>query len=226
MRGLVVVGCGGLGREVAELVRALDAAGGRVPWKLLGFLDDDPARFGRTLAGVPVLGPTAGLGDLPAETAVVLCVGSSRSPGARLSVAAALALPPDRYATLVHPAASLGASCVLGAGSIVLAGVVATADVTAGAHSVAMPAVVLTHDDELADGVTIAAGVRLAGGVRVGRGAYLGSGAVVREGVVIGAGAVVGMGAVVLGDVPAGEVWAGVPARRLSRPPAAPAPPR
>jgi acetyltransferase-like isoleucine patch superfamily enzyme len=31
----------------------------------------------------------------------------------------------------------------------------------------------------------------------------------------IGAGAVIGMGSVVLHDVPAGEVWAGVPARRI-----------
>jgi serine acetyltransferase len=37
----------------------------------------------------------------------------------------------------------------------------------------------------------------------------------VREHVTVGAGSVVGMGSVVLRDVPAGEVWAGNPARRL-----------
>jgi acetyltransferase-like isoleucine patch superfamily enzyme len=39
----------------------------------------------------------------------------------------------------------------------------------------------------------------------------------VREKLSIGAGAVVGMGSVVLQDVPAGEVWAGVPARRIRK---------
>lgn len=217
MRDLVLVGCGGLGREVVELVRA---GGPDAGWRLLGFLDDDPAGHGGRVAGLPVLGPTALLEQLPGDPAVVLCVGSARAPEARLRVAGALGLPPDRYATLVHPAASVGGSCRFGPGSVVLAGVMATADVTAGAHTVAMPGVVLTHDDELADGVTVAAGVRLAGAVRVGRAAYLGAGALVREGVSIGAAAVVGMGAVVLEDVPAGETWAGVPARRLSSPPA------
>lgn len=223
MRDLVVIGCGGLGREVVELVRAAGPDGG---WRLLGFLDDDPARHGRQVAGLPVLGPVARLTELPAEPAAVLCVGSVRAPEARLRVAAALDLPSDRYATLVHPTASLGGSCRLGEGSIVLAGVVATADVTAGAHTVAMPGGVLTHDGQLEDGVTLAAGVRLAGAVRIGRAVYLGAGALVREGVSIGPAAVIGMGSVVLEDVPAGQTWAGVPARRLSPRAAAPAPPR
>ena len=49
----------------------------------------------------------------------------------------------------------------------------------------------------------------------IGRGAYVGAGAIVLPGVRVGDGAIVGAGAVVTRDVPAGEVWAGVPARRL-----------
>ena len=53
--------------------------------------------------------------------------------------------------------------------------------------------------------------------VTVGEGAYIGAGALVRERCRIGAWALVGMGAGVTGDVPGGEVWAGLPARRLRR---------
>jgi acyl-[acyl carrier protein]--UDP-N-acetylglucosamine O-acyltransferase len=78
-----------------------------------------------------------------------------------------------------------------------------------------MPNVVLTHDDDVGDFAILGAGVRLGGGVMVGRGAYIGSGASIRESTVIGPGAMIGMGAVVVDDVPPGETWAGVPARRL-----------
>jgi acetyltransferase-like isoleucine patch superfamily enzyme len=78
-----------------------------------------------------------------------------------------------------------------------------------------MPAVVLTHDDVVHDGVTFGAGARIAGGVTIERGAYIGAGALIREGLVVGAGSVVGMGAVLTRSVPPGEVWAGTPARRL-----------
>ena len=86
---------------------------------------------------------------------------------------------------------------------------------TLGQHVVVMPAVVLTHDDQIGAGVTFGAGVRVAGGVTIEDAAYVGSGALLREHVVVGSGAVVGMGAVVTQAIPADEVWAGVPARRL-----------
>lgn len=49
----------------------------------------------------------------------------------------------------------------------------------------------------------------------VRKGASIGAGAVVIAGVTIGEGAMIGAGAVVTRDVPAGETWAGNPARKL-----------
>lgn len=53
------------------------------------------------------------------------------------------------------------------------------------------------------------------GPVRVGAGAWLGTHVCLMPGVSVGEGAVVGAGSVVTKDIPAYEVWAGVPARRL-----------
>jgi len=209
---LLIIGSGGLTREVLELVGATNEREQR--WRVVGILDDDRAKHGSVVGGHAVHGPTEMIADFP-DARVVICTGSPRSYTSRANLATRFDLPIERYATLVHPSAALATSTRVGAGSIVLAGVVTTADVRIGVHVVVMPAAVMTHDDVLGDFATVAAGVRLSGNVEVGAGAYLGAGVLIRENVVIGERALIGMGSVVLADVPAGEVWVGSPARRL-----------
>jgi sugar O-acyltransferase (sialic acid O-acetyltransferase NeuD family) len=208
---LILVAAGGLAREAAAAARAAGHP-------LRGFLDDAPARRGAAVDGLPVLGGTADAAGLlagrPADR-LVLCPGAGRARRALAGALSAAGIGDERYGTVVHPTASVAPSCQLGTGSILLAGVVLTASVTIGRHVAVMPNAVFTHDDVLADFVTVCAGATLAGSVRVAEGAYLGAGCLIREGRAVGAGATVGMGAVVLTDVPAGEVWAGNPARRL-----------
>jgi sugar O-acyltransferase (sialic acid O-acetyltransferase NeuD family) len=206
VRDLVIVGAGGFARETA--------AAALHPWRVLGFLDDDPALHGTTRSGLPILGPVDAVADMPAAK-VVVCVGNPRNYRARKQIVERLGLPVDRYATVVHPSAQIGAGSMVGPGSVLLAGTVLTADVTVGAHVAVMPQAVLTHDDVVGDYATIASGVRLGGGAVLEQGAYVGAGALVREGVTVGAWSLVGMGSTVLRDVPPDEVWAGTPARKL-----------
>lgn len=220
VRDLVIAGAGGFGRETAAAVRALNAAGMR--WRLLGYLDDEPARHGTMVDGVPVLGGIDELAGLP-DASVVVCTGRPDNYLSRPRIVDRLGLEPDRYATIIHPAASVSETSRVGPGTVLLAHAVLTAAVTIGSHVAVMPHAVLTHDDVVGDFVTIASGACLGGSVRVGAGAYIGAGALVREERSIGSGALVGMGAVVTRDIPADEVWAGVPARRLRM--AAPAAP-
>ncbi|MFC3896185.1 NeuD/PglB/VioB family sugar acetyltransferase [Lentzea rhizosphaerae] len=207
-RPLLFIGAGGLAREVIAAVRLLPEL-----WNPVGALDDSTALHGTLIDGVPVLGGLASLNDHP-DAAVVACIANARRPLSRLSLVSRLGLPDSRWATIVHPAA-VTSGATLGCGTVLLAGVVITTPLSVGRHVVAMPHVLITHDDVVSDGVTFAGRASLGGSVHVGESAYLGQGAMVREGVKIGSGAVVGMGAVVLQDVPAGETWAGVPARPL-----------
>nr|WP_221381643.1 acetyltransferase [Actinoplanes polyasparticus] len=206
MNSLVIVGAGGFARETA-------AAAGQ-DWKVVGFVDDDPALHGASRSGLPILGAIDSVRDMP-EVEVVVCVGNPRNFTARRGIVERLGLPGDRYATVVHPLASVGAGSRIGPGTVLLAGTVLTADVSVGSHVAVMPQAVLTHDDQVGDYGTIASGVRLGGGVITDEGAYIGAGALIREGVKVGAWSLVGMGSVVLHDVPAGEVWAGNPARLI-----------
>ena len=212
---LLIVGSGGFGRETARAT--LD---GGYDGELLGFLDDDPARAGAVLDGIPVLGGLGALAQHP-EAQVVVATGRPDNFTSRARIVARLGLAPERYATVVHPGAHLGADTVVGRGTVVLAGTVATAGVRIGAHVAVMPQVVLTHDDVVGDFATLASSVALAGGVDVGEGSYLGAATLVRQGLRVGAWSLIGMGSLVLDDVPAGRTWFGRPAGDRGPSPAA-----
>ena len=213
LRKLLLVGAGGFARETAEAVRAVNAV--RPTWDLLGFLDDDPGLRGVAIGGVPVAGPIDAAHDHP-DAGLVICTGRPDNYVSRRLIAERLGLDDERYATVVHPTATIGGGCRLGAGSVLLAHVDLTVDVVVGRHVAVMPQVVLTHDVRIGDWVTIASGVRIGGGCQVAQGAYLGSGACLREGLVVGERAMVGMGSVVTRDVPAERLWYGAPARDMA----------
>ena len=206
--GIVLVAAGGLAREALAALRA------GTPPRSVVLLDDDPALHGTTIGGAKVVGTVKDVKRYD-DHSVVVCAGKGSVRRLLVERLADVGVTSDRFATVIHPAASVPDSCPIGYGSIVLAGVVLTADVTIGSHVVIMPNAVLTHDNVLDDYVTLAAAVALGGGVQVGEGAYLGMHATVREGLRVGAEAMLGMGSALVTHLPAAETWSGVPAKRL-----------
>jgi acetyltransferase-like isoleucine patch superfamily enzyme len=87
-----------------------------------------------------------------------------------------------------------------------------------GHHVLVAPGCFITdHSHRHAAGKLIASQGRECRIVRIGDDVWLGAHAVVLPGVTIGDGAIVGAGAVVTGDVAAGSIVAGVPARIIGR---------
>lgn len=93
-----------------------------------------------------------------------------------------------------------------------------------GDRSWLMKKVHVGHDAVIGDNVEIAPLTSVGGYVEIGDGVKVGQGAVFKPRVKVGDGAVIGAGAVVVKDVPAGETWAGNPARRLKPNPTAQTP--
>jgi sugar O-acyltransferase (sialic acid O-acetyltransferase NeuD family) len=211
MRPVLLVGASGLAREANEAIREAGVL------EVAGFVDDDPARWGTSVGGIDVLGGWEVIYDRT-DHLLLLCPGKG-SVRSRIAHALKQANVEDsRYATVVHPSVSVPSSVSIGTGSIVLASSVLTANVAVGTHVVLMPHITLTHDVVVGDFATLCAGVTIGGGVRVGPRAYIGMQASIRERCWVGADATVGMGSVVLTDVPAGEVWFGVPAKPSESP--------
>ncbi len=212
--GLVVIGAGGFGREVASLLDAavaLPGAGEVPPFE--GFVDD-VAPDTDLLAAIdrPYLGRVEEVLG-PRDLSFVVAIGA---PDVRARVdAAAVALGRTPPPGLAHRGAFVGRDVRLGPGAIVCAHASLTTNVEAGRHLHVNLGCVVGHDAVLGDYVTMAPLAQVLGRARVGDRVDLGAGSIVLPGVTVGAGARVGAGAVVTRDVAPGVTVAGVPARPL-----------
>jgi sugar O-acyltransferase (sialic acid O-acetyltransferase NeuD family) len=198
---VAIVGAGGHGREVLDVVEACGLS-------FAGFVDDDPRDVDALVRReAVVLGPLSHLSELEME--VLLGLGDS---GTRRRVAERL--PTVVWAgPVVHPSATTGRDVELGAGTVLTAGCRLTTHIVVGRHGYVGPNATIGHDAVLGDFVTVLPGATVSGSVHLETGTSVGTGANVRQGVRVGEGAIIGAGAVVIDDVAPGTTVVGVPAR-------------
>jgi sugar O-acyltransferase (sialic acid O-acetyltransferase NeuD family) len=208
---LIILGTGGNAHDVLDLVDALN--GVAASWQVVGFLADG-AGPGAEYQGLPVLG---GLDAAPSYggCAFVSAIWNTRVSRSLQAVLGRTGLPRERFATLVHPAATVSRRSRIGHGVVIHHGVSVGGNVTIADQVWLGPGAIVGHDTTIGSCTALAPGAVLSGGVGAGRNCYVGTGALVRQQVQLGDGALVGMGAVVLRDVAPGDTVVGNPARSL-----------
>ena len=212
MQDIVIYGAGGFGREVLQVLHAINAAA--PTWACRGFLVDPGYITGAPMHGLPVAGTLSAL-DCAPDTAIVVAIGN---PAARQKVVSMLGTGPGRFPVLIHPRAWIGDHVTLGPGVIVCAGALVTTDILLGAHVHLNIASTVGHDCLIGDFCTIGPGVSISGRVTLGQRVEVGASAVIIPGMQIGDDAVIGAGAAVVKSIPAGCTAVGVPARVIKGP--------
>lgn len=206
---LLLVGAGGHGRVVAEMVRL----GGR--FDLVGAVDPDPKAA--TLAGLKWLGDDTALTKIRKAGVgfAAVGVGSIGDTQARAGLRRRVLALDFTLPSIMHPGAIVSKSAVLGPACQVMAGAILNPGVRAGAGVVINTGAVVEHDCRLGDDSFVGPAAVLGGDVQIAEGGFVGIGATILQGIKLGARALVGAGAVVVRDVAAGTTVVGVPATPL-----------
>lgn len=209
---IVIVGCGGHGREILGIIRAINDAFGE-PWKVLGFVDDGPSDVNLARVdklGVAYLGPTSRLASAAPGTYYVVGVGDPKVRAAIVERIDPYGLP---AAALIHPAATVGEDTQISEGVVVFAGARVTTNVTLGRHVHLNQNCTVGHDSVLDEFVSVHPLAAVSGDCRLESQVLIGSSAVVIQRLTVGAEALVGAGASVVRDVHAAATVKGVPAK-------------
>lgn len=210
---IVIVGCGGFGRETFAILRALDLPGAAI--SIEGFIDDSPsdANVARAHAlGTHVIGTVE---DLIARTKPYSCVLAVGSPTVRRTIFQRLAASPVHYPSIVHPSATVSPDVQLAAGLVVAPGARIATNVNLGEHVHVDQNVTVGHDAVVLHFTRINPSACVSGSVTLEEEVLLGANSTVLQGLRVGRRTLLGAGAVLTRDAPPDSTLAGVPAQPL-----------
>jgi sugar O-acyltransferase (sialic acid O-acetyltransferase NeuD family) len=209
MKRAIIIGAGGHGREVAEILHDQARLNGAL--SVLGFIDDDPSLDNQIVDGLPVLGGWQWFDGVDrSEIRVISAVGSPCVARRLHEQAAALGL---KFVSAISPVAQVSPYAIIEEGIAIFPHVIVNTGAHLGSHCILNVGVTVSHDASVGRYCNLNPGVHLAGNVSIGEGCYIGMGSNVIQGRSIGPWSVVGAGAVINRDLPANVTAVGVPAR-------------
>ncbi|MDR1276776.1 MAG: NeuD/PglB/VioB family sugar acetyltransferase [Candidatus Accumulibacter sp.] len=209
MKDIYILGAGGFGREVLNLMLDIHATQGQ-RWNIKGFLDDTEDPLRGKACDYSVVGTIDDY--IPKKNeALVMAIAN---PAAKERISTTLKARGAVFESVVHPYAYLGRHNTLGEGAVVYGGFGMTVNVSVG-NFPSFLTCGLGHDVTVGDYCTISSYCNIMGRVSIGHRVFIGGNVAIAPGVVIEDDAYVGAGSVVLKRVKAGEKVFGNPAREI-----------
>ncbi len=216
MKDIVIIGAGGLGREVAQLIKDINQD--KKTWNLLGFIDETVEKHGRVINDTAVLGSFDWLEKENRKNLWAVCaLGNPRDKYKLLKRALPVSI---NYATLIHPDARINKYSEVGFDCIICCNTFISVNTKIGNHICINPGCGIGHDTVIEDYSSLYWNVTLSGNVYIHEGCEIGSKATVIQKKTVGKWSILGAGAVVVKDIPDFCTAVGVPAEpiKFSRP--------
>ena len=211
MNELVIIGAGGLGKEVAYIVEEINKK--KASYKLLGFIDDAKDKLGENIIGYSVLGGIDYLKKTNYSGKIIIAIADCRIKKMIVNKILALNLAIE-FPIIKHPSLEMHDSVKVGAGSILYASSIISPDVTIGEHVIISPKCGIGHDTVIGSFSSILWNVSIAGNDIIDESVFVGSGAIIIQGKKVVKESIIGAGAVVVKDILEAGIYIGIPARK------------
>lgn len=208
MKELIIVGAGGFGRELLQMVKEINA--GKCKWKIKGFIDDCLEALDPYECDYKVIGTIADW--RPQENEVFAC--AIANPEMKKKVTQDLMQRGAEFTSIVHPDARISEFCKLGKGIVVFSSAAVSVNTRVG-DFVTLLASGIGHDVEIGDYSTISANCDITGGVKIANNVFVGTSVTIVPQVKVGEGAYICAGSVVMTKVRANTKVIGYPAKRM-----------
>ena len=207
MKNIVIIGAGGVGREVSLIIQQINEL--EQTWNLLGFIDDNTDNWGKVINGNSVIGGIDSLEFLSNDTYIVIAIANYK---VKKNIVNKINNK-FKFATIVHPKVWIHDYMTVGEGTIIYEGAILTANIEIGNHVIISPKCGVGHDSIIKDYVSLLWNVNVSGNDLIEEGVMMGSGSTVIQGKKIGKGSIIGAGAVVVNDIESFSTAVGVPAK-------------
>ncbi|MEY8706047.1 serine acetyltransferase [Bacteroides faecichinchillae] len=212
MKDIVIVGAGGLGREVASLLKRINKV--EPIWNLLGFYDDDQEskprgsknEYGEILGTIDDLNKTAVL------VYVIIAIGS---PKALRKIRERLNNPFILFPNIIAPEASIldSDNYEMGEGNIISSFASISCHVKMGSFNVLNNRVSFGHDAQIGDYNVFMTASRISGDTEIHTGNLFGVASIVIPGVRVGEGVILSPGSVLVRKPKDNSTYIGNPAK-------------
>jgi sugar O-acyltransferase (sialic acid O-acetyltransferase NeuD family) len=177
--------------------------------RAVAIVDDKPSLHGRTIMGVPVVGPISEdlvTGMVERDELDCAIISISTLLPLRWRIFEQLTARGVPFTNVIHPTACIGTNVSIGRGNVILAFCHVGACATIGDNNFLSAYVSIEHHNELGNHCSYGPAVIASSRVKVGDGTRFGTGVFIEPKISIGANSVIGSGCILRGDVPADSV--------------------
>ena len=195
MRDIVIIGAGGVGREVAWIIEEINEV--KPTWNIVGFVDENREMHNKELNGYKVLGGIEALDKLEVKPYVVVAIANCE---VKKNIVARLE-EKYKFATVIYPTVRVSKYIEIGEGSIIYPGVILTVNTKIGNHVIISGNCGIGHDTVIGDYSSVLWGSCFSGYDVIRVECFIGVGCKIAQGIDITSGSRVVTGSVVTEDI-------------------------